>query len=428
MFDPNGDTVGRVRDAVVRPRPGQLPPRVVGLVAEMPMRRRIFVPIGRVTAIEADAVILNTGMLNLRRFEKRPGELLVIEDLLDRRVKINDTDREGTVVDVAMESDRTGEWTLTRVAVRELTGRLTRRGHVHQLEWNEVRGLIGAPDTQGTAGLLALLENMRPADLANALQELSDARRVEVATALDDERLADVLEELPEHDQVEIIAALGRERAADILEEMDPDDAADLLAELPKPDQDALLDLMEPDEASKVSQLLDYTPGTAGSLMTSEPIILPPDSTIAEALARIREPQLSPAVAAAVFVTRPPNDTPTGRYLGVVHFQRLLREMPSALLGGAVDNDIDPLDPATPLSEITRRMATYNLVCMPVVDSNNRLVGAVTVDDVLDHLLPPDWRDRDQLETAPGGSPVPRPSHLTGRPVSVPAREDNRRG
>jgi Mg/Co/Ni transporter MgtE len=401
MFDPNGDQVGRVRDVVVRLRPGNQSPRVVGLVAEIPMRRRIFVPMGRVTAVESDAVVLNTGTLNLRRFEKRPGELLVLEDLLDRRVTIVASGRQGAVVDIAMEADRVGEWTLTRVAAREITGRLTRRGHLHQLDWSEVRGLVGAPDAQGTAGLLAVLDNMRPADLANALQDLSDARRVEVATALDDERLADVLEELPEHDQVEIIAALKPERAADVLEEMDPDDAADLLAELPKPEQDVLLDLMEPDEASKVSQLLDYMPGTAGSVMTSEPIIMNPGATVAEALARIREPQLSPAVAAGVFVTRPPMATPTGRYLGVVHFQRLLREPPSSLLGGVVDNDIDPLAPATPLAEITRRMATYNLVCMPVVDSADRLVGAVTVDDVLDHLLPPDWRDRDNTETVP---------------------------
>ena len=100
----------------------------------------------------------------------------------------------------------------------------------------------------------------------------------------------------------------------------------------------------------------------------------------------------------------PPIATPTGRYLGVVHFQRLLRELPSALLGGVVDNDIDPLEPATPLAEITRRMATYNLVCMPVVDSFDRLVGAVTVDDVLDHLLPPHWRDRDATAGAPAAA------------------------
>jgi Mg/Co/Ni transporter MgtE len=130
--------------------------------------------------------------------------------------------------------------------------------------------------------------------------------------------------------------------------------------------------------------------------MTSEPVVLPPDATVAEALARIREPQLAPAVAAQVFVARPPMATPTGRFLGTVHFQRLLREAPAELLGGVVVNDIDPLDPDTPLPEITRRLATYNLVAIAVVDGNDRLVGAVTVDDVLDHLLPPDWRDRDQ--------------------------------
>jgi CBS domain-containing protein len=397
VFDPNGDQVGRVRDAVARWRSGGLPPRVVGLVAEMPVRRRIFLPIGRVTSIDANAVMLGTGTLNLRRFEKRPGELLVLEDLVDRQVTIKESGRPAGLVDVAMEADRLGNWSLSRVAVREYTGRLSRRGRMHQLEWSEVSGLVETADQQGAAGLLAVLDNLRPADLANVLQDLSDDRRFQVAAALDDERLADVLEELPEHDQIEILAALKPERAADVLEEMDPDDAADLLAELPQPEQEVLLDLMEPQEASPVRQLLAYSPGTAGSVMTSEPIIMTPDATVAEALARIREPQLSPAVAAGVFVTRAPMATPTGRYLGVVHFQRLLREPPASLLGGVVDNDIDPLTPSTSLTEITERMATYNLVCMPVVDSSDRLVGAVTVDDVLDHLLPRDWRDRDRV-------------------------------
>ncbi|MGN9774488.1 magnesium transporter MgtE N-terminal domain-containing protein [Micromonospora sp. H33] len=403
VYDPNGDQVGRVRDAVARLRATKRPPEVVGLVAEMPMRRRIFLSINRITSIDADAVVLGSGTLNLRRFEKRPNELLVLQELLDRRVQIDPGGQAGTVVDVAMESTR-GEWTLTRVAVREQTGRLTRRGHLHQVEWDRVRGLSGIADTRGTANLLAVLEDMRPADLANALQDLPDARRNEVAAALDDERLADVLSELPEHDQVEILAALDRERAADVLEQMDPDDAADLLGELPPPEQDVLLDLMEPDEADPVRQLLKYTPGTAGSVMTSEPVILPPDATVAEALARVREPQLSPAVAAQVFVARAPMTTPTGRYLGMVHFQRLLREPPADMLGGVVVNDIDPLRPTTPLPEITRRMATYDLVAMPVIDRNNRLVGAVTVDDVLDHLLPPDWRERDGVPSGPAAA------------------------
>jgi Mg/Co/Ni transporter MgtE len=400
VFDPNGDRVGRVRDAVVRLRTTNRPPQVVGLVAEMALRRRIFLPISRFTTMDAESVVLSTGTLNLRRFEKRPNELLVLGDLLDRRVTIDPDGTPGNVVDLAMELNRNNEWIVTRVAVREHTGRLARRGHIYQAEYDRVRGLIGPTDTQGTSSLVALLEQMRPADMAYALQDLPDARRNEVAAALSDRRLADVLEELPEHDQVEILARLDRERAADVLERMDPDDAADLLAELPKAEQTLLLDLMEPDEAAPVRQLMSYTPGTAGSVMTSEPVILTPDATVAEALARIREPELSPVVAAQVFVARAPSATPSGKYLGMVHFQRLLREPPASILGGLVDNDIDPLTPKVPLDEITKRMATYDLVAMPVVDSAHRLVGAVTVDDVLDHSLPRDWRDRDVADSA----------------------------
>src|SRR3954452_16144643 len=400
VFDPNGDRVGRVRDAVVRLRTTNRPPQVVGLVAEMALRRRIFLPISRVTSMDAEAVVLSTGTLNLRRFEKRPNELLVVEDLLDRRVTVQPDvgDGPGTpgmVVDIAMEQQRNTEWVVTRVAVREQTGRLARRGHVFQAEYDRVRGLVGPTDTQGTSNLLALLEQMRPADMANALQDLPDARRNEVAAALSDRKLADVLEELPEHDQVEILVRLDRERAADVLERMDPDDAADLLAELPQAEQALLLDLMEPDEADPVRQLMDYSAGTAGSVMTSEPVILTPDATVAEALARIREPELSPVVAAQVFVARAPSATPSGKYLGMVHFQRLLREPPASLLGGIVDSDLDPLNENTTLTEITHRMATYDLVAMPVVDASHRLVGAVTVDDVLDHTLPNDWRARE---------------------------------
>ena len=402
VFDPNGDRVGRVRDAVVRLRTTNRPPQVVGLVVEMALRRRIFLPIGRVTSMDAEAVVLSTGTLNLRRFEKRPNELLVLEDLLDRRVSVEPDDQVGTVVDLGMELNRNNEWLITRVAVREHTGRIGRRGHVYQVEYERVSSLIEPTDTQGTSNLVALLERMRPADMANALQELPDARRNEVAAALTDRTLADVLEELPEHDQVEILIRLDRERAADVLERMEPDDAADLLAELPPAEQNLLLDLMEPDEAAPVRQLMDYSPGTAGSVMTSEPVIMTPDSTVAEALARIREPELSPVVAAQVFVARAPSATPSGKYLGMVHFQRLLREPPSSILGGLVVNDIDPLHPETDLIDIIRRMATYDMVSMPVVDKSFRLVGAVTVDDVLDHSLPRDWRDRDVADEGHG--------------------------
>jgi Mg/Co/Ni transporter MgtE len=398
VFDPNGDPVGRVRDVVVTFRPPPLAPRVLGLVVEIQHRRRIFVPIGRMTSAEPNAVVLSTGTVNLRRFEQRPGEALVLGDLLDRTVVIKETGAKATVVDVAMEQTRTRDWLITRIAVREHAGgRLhRRRGQVRQLEWSEADGLGPAADgAQGADTLLGLLSTMRAADLANMLQDLGAKRRQEVAAALDDERLADVLEELPEDDQVAILAQLADERAADVLEAMDPDDAADLLSELPTGEQERLMQLMEPDEAAPVRRLLRYSDDTAGGLMTSEPIILPPDATIAEALARVRNPDVTAALATQVYVCRPPSATPTGRYLGLAHVQRLLREPPSALVSGVVDDDLAPVRPETELAELTRYLATYDLVAAAVVDESDRLVGAVTVDDVLDHLLPEDWRERD---------------------------------
>jgi len=397
VFDPNGDPVGRVRDVVVMFRPAPLPPRVLGLLVEIQHRRRIFVPIGRVTSIEAGAVVLATGSVNLRRFEQRPGEALVLGGLLDRTATIKETGAKVAVIDAAMEQTRTKDWVLTRLAVRDVGARLARRrGHVRQVEWEELDGLGPTPEgEQGADALLHVLSTSRPADIANMLQDLDPKRRHEIAAALDDERLADVLEELPEDTQVKILASLADERAADILEEMDPDDAADLLAELVPSERERLFQLMEPREAAPVRRLLRYGDDTAGGLMTSEPIILAPDATIAEALARVRNPDVSPALATQVYVCRPPSETPTGRYLGVAHVQRLLREPPSALVSGVVDDDLEPVRPETELSVLTRYLATYDLVAAAVVDETDRLVGAVTVDDVLDHLLPEDWRERD---------------------------------
>ncbi len=395
VYDPNGDQVGRVRDVVARLRSGGSPPQVTGFVAELPVRRQIFLPIGRVVSVDSGGVVLNSGVVNVRRFQQTPAEVLVLAQLLDRRVT-TPSGKQGRVVDIAMESDRPGLWYLGRVAAQEMTGRgLTRRGQLRQFDWAELSGLIEPTAEQGTESLLALLEDMRPADLAHAVQDLPAERRHALAAALDDERLADMLSELPERQQVEILIELDPERAADILEEMDADDAADLLAELPPAQRQYLLDLMTPEESAPVRALMQYRPGTAGAVMTSEPIVLTPDMTVADALARIREPYLPPALAAQVFVTRAPIDTPTGRYLGTTHFQRLLREPPSDLLGGVMETDIDPLEPGVPLDEITKRMATYNLVAMPVVDPHGRLVGAVTVDDLLDHILPKGWREHE---------------------------------
>ncbi|HEX4977854.1 MAG TPA: CBS domain-containing protein [Nocardioides sp.] len=392
VFDPAGDQVGKIRDLVVVVRPGDLPPRVLGMVVEVFGRRSIFLPMTRVTHVDSGQVI-TTGLVNMRRFEQRPTETLVFGQMLDRRVTVRDGGAQGTVYDVALEQQRNRDWVISRVAIQEGSKRFGRRGQTHVVEWRDVEGLSAPEEAQGATHLLAAMEEMRAADLANVLHDLPPKRRGEIAAALADERLADVLEELPEEDQVEILGNLESERAADVLEEMSPDDAADLMAELPPETAEKLLRLMEPDEAEDVRRLMSYEEHTAGGMMTTEPVILSPDATIADALAHVRQAELSPSLAAMVYVVRPPLEPPTGRLLGVAHIQRLLREPPSTLVGHAVDSDVEPLRPSASLEDVARHLATYNLVAAPVVDEDGRLVGAVTVDDLLDHLLPENWRD-----------------------------------
>lgn len=392
VFDPNGDQMGKVRDAIVILRAGTLPARLTGLVVEVPPRRRIFVPMTKVTTIDSGQIIV-TGTVNLRRFEQRKNETLVTAELLDRTVALHASGDPVTILDVSVEQSRSREWLVDQLFVRRVTTGFRRRGEKMIVDWHDVTNMsLPLPD-QAAEQLLATMETLRPADVASMLRELTPKRRTEIARELDDERLADVLEEMTDQNRVEILEALEAERAADILEEMDPDDAADLISELAPERAEDLLTRMEPDEANDIRRLLSYDDFSAGGMMTSEPIVMAPDETVADALARIRNPDLSPALASQVYVCRAPTETPTGKYLGVCHFQRLLREPPSSLVSALVDTSLEPMRPDTPLSVVTRSFANYNLVALPVVDENGSLVGAVTFDDLVDHMLPQGWRE-----------------------------------
>jgi CBS domain-containing protein/sporulation protein YlmC with PRC-barrel domain len=393
VFDPQGDQVAKVRDLVVAMRTDSHQPRVLGLVAEVFGRRRIFVPMTRVTHIDSGQVY-TTGLLNMRRFEQRPTETLVVGQMFDRSVTIRSTGVHGTVYDIGMEQARNRDWVLSRVAVQEPAKALRRRGQSHVAEWDDIDGLTRVEDTQGATHLNAALNEMRAADAANVIHDLPSDRRRQVVAGMDDERLAEVLEELPEEDQVEILGHLGSERAADVLEEMSPDDAADLIADLPPDTAAALLELMNPEDREDVRRLMEYGEQTAGGMMTPEPVILPPDATVAEALAHVRREELPTSLAAQVYVCRPPLETPTGKLLGLAHIQRLLREPPSSLVAGVLDRETTYIKADASLQDVAVHLAFYNLTAAPVVDDEGRLLGAVTVDDLLDHLLPDGWRDR----------------------------------
>ena len=362
VLAPTGETIGRIADVVIARRESGAPPPVLGFTV-MVQRRPIFLGVGRVRELDESGATLSTGSVNLRPFQQREGETLVIGELLDSRVVHRDTGKQLRLNDVAVGRVRE-EWVVTALDVLEPGGGLRpwRRAKHLRLPWEQVAGLEPAESAERRVAALA---NLRPADLAAALQALPVQARQEVVAGLDDDRLA---------------------------EAMDPDDAADLLGELSEADRARLLALMVPDEAEPVRRLLLYDEETAGGLMTTEPVIMRAADTVAEALARVRDPDLPPALAAQVFVVRAPTQTPTGRYLGVAYLQRLLREPPSEELGACIDTDLDSIGPEEPTRRVAEYLATYDLLSAPVCDAQGRLLGAVSIDDVLDHLLPEAWR------------------------------------
>ncbi|MFN4846859.1 MAG: magnesium transporter MgtE N-terminal domain-containing protein [Rhodoluna sp.] len=396
VFDPVGDRVGKVIDVLVAYQ-SHGAPRTTGMLVEITGRRRVFVPIARVTSIAPGQVITN-GLVDLRRFTQRGQEVRVIAELLGRKVIMRDGSGNATIEDLAIERNDKKDWIVSELFLRrpKTSAALFSRGQTLFADWSQVSEENESEESQSAEQLIATFSEMLPADLASALLDLPDERMLEVAEELDDERLADVLEELPEEEQIEIVQDLDDQRAAEVLDLMQPDDAADLMQNLPEERAEAILELMDEEEAEDLRRLMQFDELTAGGLMTTEPVICSADATVAEAMALVRRKEVAPALAASVFVTLPPHETPTGKYLGMVHFQRLLRYPPHERLGTILDTDVEPVGPETHISKIHRTLANYNLVALPVIDRENHLIGVVTVDDVLDHLLPDDWRTEDE--------------------------------
>ena len=393
LRDAGGAHVGRIHDLVAVPgRPGEAP-RIVGFVAES-QRRRIFVNANRVAELTSDGARLRSWDVDLQPFKPRPGEVLVNRDLLNRRIG------DESVSDVALKpiehaSGRYWELAKVRLVKRNL---LRRRPSYRLVDTDEVTGLF-APSSEAAAEA-ARLRDVHPAEVANIVRALPLARRRQLAAAMDDERLADVLEELPEAEQIHLIGGLDLDRLVDVLDEMEYDDLADLLGEMPGEQRSRILDAMDDEEADVVRRLLAYEAGTAGGMMTPEVIILGPTATVAEALAELRDPDWVVGIAAQVFVCQPPFKSPTGRFLGTAHFQRLLRESPSTELRNCISSDAVVQPDASDLV-VAELLAQYDMVAVAVCDANGQLLGAVTIDDVLDRQLGATWRLRNRGAAKP---------------------------
>src|SRR4051795_4923575 len=405
LLDAGGSPIGRLDDIVVIPgRPG-IAPRVLGFVATS-QRRRIFVSANRLAGIDSDGARLRSWDVDLNPFKPKPGEILIGRDIIDRRVG------DETVSDVAMRAAGDGRqpwWQLAKVRLARRNV-LRRRPSYRLVDIAELPELFRIPGSE-VAAEVARLRDMHPSDVAGLVRAMPLTQRRQLAEAMDDERLADLLEELPEAEQLRIIDGLDMDRLINVLDEMEYDDLADLLAEMPGEQRDRILEAMDAEDADVMRRLLSYEDGTAGALMTPEIIILGPTSPVADALAEVRDPDWLVSIAAQVFVVQPPFKPPTGTYLGVVHFQRLLREPPHRPLGECLEHE-PTIPPELPERDVAERLASYNMLAVGVTDRAERLPRAHTP-------------GRAPHPTPPRGSSGPSPSTTSStgpcRPVGASA-------
>ena len=403
LLDAGGAEIGKIEDLVVVPgRTGQ-PPRVTGFVASS-QRRRIFVNAARIAELDADGVRLRSWDIDLNPFKPRPGETLIGKQVIDQQVGSGER-----VSDIGLIEKTDGRTTRWEVAKVRLASRhtLRRRPSYRLVEWTEVARLFAANTAMEAEA--ARLRDMHPSDVAHIVRTIPIAQRRQLAESMDDERLADVLEELPENEQLRLIEGLDLDRLIGVLEEMEYDDLADLLGEMPRQQRAAILEAMDDDEAEVVTRLLSYEESTAGGMMTPELVILGPGSTVAEALAEIRHPDWTPSIASQIFVTHAPFNPPTGKHLGVVFMQRLLREPPGMELRHCIAENVPTVAPDIDDRAVFEEFASYDMLAIAVVDEAGRLLGAVSVDDVVDRMLGAGWRLRHRrqdraVEEVVGGS------------------------
>jgi CBS domain-containing protein len=392
IVERQGEQIARVKDVVARLQEGTYPV-VTGLVSRAG-GRDFYIPIERVAEIALRHVRLVSGTVDVGRFQRRDGELLLSKDVLDRQVidvrgtrvvRVNDL-----YLTVAPDGYRvaaldTGGGAILR---RLLPGAMRDRFASRALtDWRDVEYLMSdTPAVRLKVGHLQL-RKLRPQQLARIVSDLSKQEGAEVLASLDEEHAADTLEELSTEQQAQLLSAMPVEQAADLIEEMEPDDAADVLAHVPASRAEELLDEMDRPESEAVRRLLEYDADTAGGIMTTNILQIGPDQPVTDALDVYQTQEDAPDFAYYFFVV-----DDTGRLTGVLSMRQVLIAPEGTLVRDVMAREPVTVDPEDEPQHVAETIAEYNLLAIPVVDEGQHFLGAITVDDVLALLLKESWR------------------------------------
>jgi CBS domain-containing protein len=399
--DPSGEPLGTIADLIVAIGHDRYPP-VTGLVVRTD-RRQIFLPWSSVEALDDDGARLRVHTIDITKFSQRQDEILLRLDLLDKQIvdleghkviRVNDVrldEVDGRLRVVAVDVGAAG--LVRRLGIegpfRSIARGLRRNLPERYIDWADVDPLDSTIASVRLRVPHARLAELHPADLADIIDQLTPRDRLGVLASLDDEALADVVEEMEPDTQVEVLEDLEPARAADILEEMSPDDAADLVADLSDRSRDEILALMEHEERQEVRDLLAFPEDSAGGLMTTEFVAVPATLTAAETIDRLRE--LEPDAETIYYVYVVDGE---GRLVGVLSLRDLIVARPETPIANVMIDEPVAVRALEPAESVAETIAHYNLLAVPVMDDEERLVGIVTVDDAIDTVAPAAWRRR----------------------------------
>ena len=392
VIDAKGQSLGAVSDAIITLR-GHDYPLVTGLVAKVGSVT-VYVPMSRIIAIDADRVELRSAKLDLRPFARRDGEVLLRADVLGHR--LIDVDRAVLVraYDVQLTRAEDG-WIVSGMDVHRRRWRHLGANHEKHptRDWRSFEALIGHGPSVLLRSPFGKLRRLRPAQIADLIEEASEAEQEELLAQVhsDPELEADVFEELDEDQQSQLLRSRSTEQVAEVLARMRADDAADALMELPQERRLPVLEQLPDAQRAKVKTLLGYNTATAGGLMGVDYLAAPEEHTIEQVLAVLRGATTQQPEALTTIYSLDGE----GRLTGAIGLVSALQRDPHSALRDVVE--LDPVRVASEddLVEVTRRMADFNLLTLPVVDEHDHILGVITVDDALEAAIPQDWQRRE---------------------------------
>jgi CBS domain-containing protein len=383
-----GHALGRLSDIIVRLHEADYP-AVTGLVANIG-GRELFVPAKEILAWDDQHLELASARLDLRPFERRPGEVLLRGDVLGHRLV--DIEEPGFVTAHDVRLTRTDDgWSVTAVDIHPRGLFRRRAGHTWR-DWSGFEALIGHDGSLPSRSLMGGLRRLKPAELADIIEDASDSEQTELLTRVHahPELEADVFEELEEDQASDLLEARTDPEIADILGRMRADDAADALLDLPQERRLTVLGLLPDIQRQKITVLLGYQETTAGGLMSVDYLLVPATTTVADALAAVRAAtQMQHEAIVVVFC----HDEDL-RVTGAVGIISLIQGDPRATLADLAEADPVHVHPDADLNEITMAMADFNLLVLPVLNHDDHLIGVLTSDDILEAAIAPEWRRR----------------------------------